>query len=246
MSYAPAILQTIAAPNMSDRYVHVNTSDVITIMNDAGFDVAETKVDKTHKNDPAFQRHMVVFRNNNITTPDGTYQPQMLWMNSHNGKSPAVMRLGMYRFVCANGLVVGTDLAKERIRHVGDLARQVIDRVRLLSAKSVSVFNQIDEWSKIDLAKEQREEFARRAAIIRFGAEKVQQYNALDLLNVRRAEDDHGDLWSTFNVIQENAVKGGMVGRNANNRQIRSKMLKSIGLDVGFNEQLWTLAEEFA
>jgi hypothetical protein len=245
MDYLPALMQETASPSMSSRYVHVNTSDVINVMNDAGFTVHEQRVDKARKSPLEFQRHMVVFRNDSVQTPDGSYVPQMLWINSHNGKSPAVMKLGIYRFVCTNGMVVGNDFATERVRHAGELAKEVLDRVRNLSAKSVKVFDQIDAWSKIDLSQAQRDEFARRAAVIRFGEAKLQQYNHLDLLNVRRTEDDKGDMWSVFNRVQENAVKGGMIGRNANNRQVRSKSLNSIGLDVNFNEKLWELADEF-
>lgn len=244
--YPTAITQSTPSPKMSDRYVHVNTAQVIDIMSDAGFSVSDIKVDRARKGGADFKRHMVIFRDDSSQTPDGSYTPQMLWTNSHNGTSPASMRLGIYRFVCSNGMVAGTDFAHERIRHMGDLARQVLDRVRSLSAHSTKVFSQIENWSKIDLEKEKRVELARRAALIRFGEQKVQQYNIMDLLNVRRAEDDKGDLWTTFNVIQENAVKGGLVGRNANNRQVRSKALNSIGLDLNFNEKLWDIAEEFA
>lgn len=245
MNFLPALTQSTPSPSMSSRYVHVNTADVINVMQDAGFTVHDQRVDKARKSPLEYQRHMVVFRNDSIQTPDGSYVPQMLWINSHNGKSPAVMKLGIYRFVCTNGMVVGNDFASERVRHAGELAKQVLDRVRDLSAKSVKVFDQIDTWSKIDLSAAKREEFAKRAAILRFGEDKVQQYNPMDLLNVRRAEDDKGDMWSVFNRVQENATKGGIVGRNANNRQVRSKSLNSIGLDVGFNERLWELAEEF-
>ena len=246
MDFLPALTQATASPHMSNRYVHVNTGEVIKVMQDAGFTVHDQRVDKARKSPMEYQRHMVVFRNDTLQTPDGSYVPQMLWINSHNGKSPAVMKLGIYRFVCTNGMVVGNDFASERIRHAGELAKQVLDRVRELSKKSSSVFSQIETWSKIDLDRAQQEEFARRVALLRFGEQKMQQYNPLDLLNVRRAEDDKGDLWSVFNRIQENSTKGGLVGRNANNRQVRSKSLNSIGLDVGFNERLWELTEEFA
>ena len=240
-----SINQTKASPKMSSRYVHVNTMDVIDVMTSAGFSVAETKSDTSKKHGSEFLRHMVIFRNDNVKTTYENYVPQMLWINSHNGTCPATMRLGIYRFVCANGLVVGNDFESERIRHTGDLARQVIDRVKTLSLTSAKVFSQIESWSKIDLSKDKRIEFAQKATEIRFGT-KANQYAIDSILGVRRSEDDKGDLWSVFNRVQENTVKGGLVGRNANNRQIMSRKLTAISAELSYNQKLWELATEYA
>lgn len=245
MIYLPAIMQTAASPNMSDRYVHVSTPNVIDVMQEAGFSVVDQKVDKVRVSDPAFARHAVIFRSENLGISDGTFVPQAIFMNSHNGKSTASLRLGLYRFVCANGLVVGNDYASTSIKHIGDLAHQVIERIKEMSKQSSEVFKKIESWSKVDLSREQRIQFASKAAELRFGVEKSKQYNIADILQPRRFEDDRGDLWGTFNIIQENTTKGGLIGRNANNRRIQSKSLNSIGQDLSFNKSLWELAESF-
>lgn len=244
MSYPAALLTKEADPKMSSRYVHVSTADVMEIMTNEGYTVADVKVDKSRKADPTFARHLVSFRRDDLQV-DGGYTPQMLWLNSHNGKTPAMMMLGCYRFVCSNGLVIGSSYAQEKVRHSGDLARQVIQRVSDLSKSSTHLFEQIETWSKIDLSAEKRREFAVQAMKLRF-AEKSDAYNIEDLIAVRREEDDKGDLWTTFNRLQENATKGGIVGRNANNRQVRSRSIGSIGQDLNFNRDLWKLAESFA
>lgn len=245
MIYLPAIAQTSPAPSMSSRYVHVNTSDIIDVMVNEGFSVVDQKVDNVRKSDPSFARHAVILRSEALGVSDGTYVPQAILMNSHNGKSKVSLRLGMYRFVCANGLVVGDDMFQTSIKHTGDLARQVIDKIKEMSKQSQKVFQKIDTWSKIDLSKEQRLDFAIEALELRFGKEKSKQYDPYLFLDARREEDDKGNLWSTFNIIQENTVKGGIVGKNANNRNVRSKALKSISLDIDYNEKLWKLAESY-
>lgn len=245
MQLLPAITQTSAHPKMSNRYVHVNTKDIIDVMESEGFVVSGQKVNKS-RSGSTFGRHMVMFQNPNIVTSDPSFVPQMLLLNSHDGTTPAVFRLGVYRFVCENGMVVGNDYATEKIRHVGDLARQVIERARTLSAQSTKVFSQIDSWMGIDMSAEKRLAFAETAAKLRFGEALSKQYNAGDLLVPRRGEDDAGDLWSTFNIVQENTTKGGLVGRNANNRRVSSRPLVAIGQDFNFNSQLWELAAEYA
>lgn len=242
--YPAALTTEVASPKMSSRYVHVSTNEVLNIMQEQGYSVANVSVDKTRKNDPTFARHLVSFRRDDLQV-DGGYVPQMLWLNSHNGKTPAMMMLGCFRFVCSNGLVIGSAYAQEKVRHSGDLARQIVQRVSDLSKSSTKLFEQIETWSKVDLSRERRLEFANQAMKLRFG-DKSAAYNVEDLIQVRRAEDDRGDLWSTFNRIQENASKGGMIGVNANNRQVRSRSIGSIGQDLNFNRDLWTLAESFA
>lgn len=245
MNYLPAVMQTESAEKMSSRYVHVNTMDVIDIMRNEGFVVADQKVSKTRKSDPAFARHSVVFRSEELGQSSDTFVPQAIFTNSHNGSTTAEFKLGLYRFVCANGLVVGNTYANASIKHIGDLARQVIDRIKEMSKETSRVFSKIDEWNKIDLDKSKRASFAEQAMELRFG-DKAKQYDFMDVLKARRLEDDAGDLWSTYNIIQENTTKGGLVGRNANNRQIRSKDLKAIAQDLKFNTELWNLAESFA
>lgn len=243
--YPASVLATTASPKMSSRYVHVSTKDVIDIMTSEGYQVAEVKTDKVRKSSAEFGRHLVKFTRPGAQVVDG-YEPQMLWTNSHNGTTKATMMLGAYRFVCSNGLVIGQSYATESIRHTGDLAREVIDRVRALSASSYKLFGQIENWSKVELTGEKLNEYVRQAAILRFGEERMQMYKPEDLLELRRAEDDKGDLWSVFNRVQENCMKGGQVGHNANNRQVRARALKGINADIGFNTKLWDLTSEFA
>jgi hypothetical protein len=62
------------------------------------------------------------------------------------------------------------------------------------------------------------------------------------LLAPRRREDTANDLWTTFNVVQENVIKGGLhgVGRDANNRRRRvtTRAVNGIDQDVKLNKAL--------
>lgn len=246
MNQLSAIQNTLAHPKMSKRYVTIPTSEVIDIMHDIGFVISDQQQDKIRKGDPSYAKHMVTFRNPDLQTPDGTYVPQAIWLNSYNGTSRATLRLGVYRFVCSNGLVVGTDYMSDSVKHCGDLAKSLIERIKEMSKQTVDVFSTIDKWNKVQLTTDQRVEFAKQAMLMRFGEQGVQRFDVRDVLTPRRAEDDNGDLWSTFNIIQENTVKGGLHGVTSTGRRVSSKPLKSIGLNVGYNEKLWSLAESFA
>ncbi|MET3645415.1 hypothetical protein ABIC60_000027 [Phyllobacterium ifriqiyense] len=67
------------------------------------------------------------------------------------------------------------------------------------------------------------------------------------IIEPRRREDAAQSLWMSYNVIQENLLRGGLHGsrRNAEGRIRRSQTRAVNGIDqnVTLNRALWTLAE---
>jgi hypothetical protein len=59
-------------------------------------------------------------------------------------------------------------------------------------------------------------------------------------------DDDKADLWTVFNRIQENAVKGGLRGVTAKRRRTSTKEVKGIDGNVNLNKALWILSEHIA
>ncbi|MNG31048.1 hypothetical protein D3C84_1167890 [compost metagenome] len=59
----------------------------------------------------------------------------------------------------------------------------------------------------------------------------------------RRAEDRASDLWTTFNRVQENTIKGGLRGRNKQGRRTTTRAVNGIDQDVKLNRALWVLAQ---
>jgi hypothetical protein len=53
-------------------------------------------------------------------------------------------------------------------------------------------------------------------------------------------------LWSTFNVVQENVIRGGLSAMGANHRRATTREVRGIDGDIKYNKGLWTLAEELA
>jgi hypothetical protein len=66
------------------------------------------------------------------------------------------------------------------------------------------------------------------------------------LLQSRRWEDKSPDLWTTFNRIQENVIKGGISGKTAKGSRTRTREVTGIDGDIKLNQALWKMAEEFA
>lgn len=236
-------LATAAAPNVSERYQFISSNEIIQRFADEGWVVENATVAAPRKRDPLFAKHMIDFRHPDFEPVQGAV-PRIILVNSHDGSSSARVLAGVFRFVCSNGLVVGTTIGKETVRHTGDAAADLIHRMQQLARNTSKIYMQIDSWSKKDLSKAQRYEMARFAAQLRWG--DAQRFTPEDLLAVRREGDDKGDLWTTFNRLQENTVRGGIEGLSRSGRSATSRPLSDISRSVEYNAQLWQLAEEVA
>jgi hypothetical protein len=246
---APAVFAEAPAPHLSDKYGFINTASVIDILNNEGYQVVTAKQDKGRMRDPMTIRHALTLRHESALQQEavvGEYVPQILLINSHNGRTTMSMRAGLFRFVCSNGMIVGHTTMQDAIRHSKNLADQVLGRIQHIAAMSAPLAAKIDEWKKIELTPAQAETFAQTAAKLRFGEQRAAAYAPDALLQLRRAEDEGNSLWNVFNRVQENTTTHALEGRNANNRRIQSRPLVGITENTFFNERLWNLAEEFA
>lgn len=241
----PAVVQKTAHPARSERYVHINTRDIIGVLEKEGFAVNSVQVTKTRAKtrDPLYARHQVVLRNPTLAPIDGVV-PQFLFTNSHDGSSSAQALLGAFRFVCSNGLIVGTTLGKARVRHTGDAAADIIERMQALARSTTPLFDKIAAWSRIELTPARTRKFAQLASVLRWG--DPHRFDMQEVLKARREEDAGDTLWKVFNRVQENAARGGLVGMSVSGRQATSRPLSDIVASTTFNTQLWQLAEEFS
>lgn len=231
------------APHLTARYVHVDSEAIVQAMKSEGFKVAAVTTAKSRVRDALYARHTIDFRH-----PDapqlGDATPRVLFSNSHDGSSRAVAIAGVFRAVCANGLVVGTTYANERTRHTGDMARSLVERMMALAKNTAPLFAQIERWKSKELTPTQTVDFARLAAQLRYG--DPYRFASETLLAVRRPEDDAGDLWSVFNRVQEATVVGGVTGLSRTGRQTTSRPLNEVAANLRYNAALWNLAEEFS
>ena len=67
---------------------------------------------------------------------------------------------------------------------------------------------------------------------------------AEQLIEARRPEDLGHSLWTTFQRVQENVIRGGQPGRSAQGRRLQTRPVGSIDRVVSLNRALWMLAEE--
>lgn len=238
-----AALAAAPAPHTTERYAHIDSREVVRLMEQEGWHVAAASSVRPRTRDPLYAKHSIDFRHADAQPHFGA-APRVVFTNSHDGSSSAQALAGYFRFVCDNGLIIGRETARVRARHTGlGAATFVHDAQRLLGVLDAER-RTFDTWTGIQLTAPQRAEYARLVGQLRWG--DAYAYDAAALLSVRREEDDDGSLLTTFNRAQENTTRGGLRGLNRNGRQIVSQPIASIDRDLHYNAQLWQLTEEFA
>ena len=100
----------------------------------------------------------------------------------------------------------------------------------------------------LTLQPDEERAFATAALALRYGERTEGQppapVSAEQLIEARRPEDLGHSLWTTFQRVQENALRGGQPGRTAQGRRLRTRPVASIDRSVSLNRALWVLAEE--
>jgi len=244
LSVAPSIYSEGKHESRSDRYSYIPTNVIYEKLKEEGFEafmVCQTRTRKEGMQEHT--KHMMRLRHR--THKAGDEANEIILINSHNGSSSYQMKAGMYRFVCANGLVVGEDIADIRVPHSGNVTDRVIEGVYEV-VESFEQVNQHKEAMKaLPLSIEAQHAFAEAALSLRFDVDKQPApVTAAQILAPRRAQDTSNDLWTTFNRVQENIIRGGLNGRNKAGKRSRTRSVSGMDQDIKLNRALWILGQE--
>ncbi|WP_231988970.1 DUF932 domain-containing protein [Nitratiruptor tergarcus] len=152
----------------------------------------------------------------------------------------------MYRFACANGLVIANSVFKSyKIRHIGYKESNVLAALENIASFKPTLQKKISLFESIRLSADEKLAFANAAIPLRFN-EHI-EVNTDDIVRPRREEDQKDDLYTVFNVIQENLLRGNLKVTNKNSgKSYRSRQIRSILKDIQINQALWNIAEQIA
>jgi hypothetical protein len=254
---APSIFATEAHSSRSDRFAAIPTIEVLRGLAKEGFHPVGAKQSVARLDDRRdFTKHLIRLRrlDNVEKYRVGDTVCEMLLKNANDGTSAYDLLAGLFRICCLNSMVAQTGTIDSlKVRHSGDVTHKVIEGTYRVLGEAQKALAAPTEWSTMRLARDEQQVFAEAAHVLRFGdadGEVTTPIQPEQLLRPRRTEDRSNDLWSTFNVVQENVIKGGLhgVGRDANNRRRRvtTRAVNGIDQDVKLNKALWVLAERMA
>ena len=251
-----AYATTPTNPKVSDKYVQANTSTVIDDMAKLGWYPVEAKQKKARKNSSGIQSfHMIAFQNPDVKIMQGDdveAYPRIILTNSHDGMASFRFRVGLYRCICSNGLVIcDENFADLTIRHINytfdDLRHLVVKTMSELPAY-IEIMNKMKTTT---LNKEQKYDLALKMMKIRKNVPfeetiNVSEKTLTDVLEPVRKEDEGDSLWCVFNTLQEKMIRGGFMAETGRTDKLRKvRPVKSFVRDLSANHQFFGTAMEY-
>lgn len=264
VSMAPSIATQSPHPDVSDKYCHIRTIDLIAPMMEAGWQpVRARQAPVLASARQGFQRHQIFFRREQDAKL-GNHRPEEHYffkkgevpdvfelsiINSHDRTTAWQFNAGIFRPICSNGLMVSRGLFMgQRIKHINISPREVTLAAIQATHSIETVMAHRDLMTRRILTDDERLNFAERGLALKYEVPAMQSpIEPRDLLSTRREEDRGLDLWSTFNVVQENLVKGLQAATRVDpngRKYAQTNPIVKLDRQVWLNQELWGAAEE--
>lgn len=257
--FAPALFKSEAHSSRSDRYRVVETHELLDRLAEENFVPVKVQIGGSKTMEKReFTKHAIRFRQADDLVAEpakGDAFPEVVLVNSHDGTSSYQLHAGLFRLVCLNGLVISSEnWGSVKVGHHGN---SVLDKViegtyTVLDAAKQSI-EHADAMRGIPMTHSQEIEFGEQALKLRW-PEETPWISGQSVARARRFADtnanDPSNLWLTFNKVQENLIRGGLVYTHTTpDNQItrrRSRAVQSVDGDMKLNRQLWDLARTWA
>lgn len=244
--FAPSFYAEAPKSTMSGQYAFLNSRDIAKQLWQAGWMPTYAREKRSNKiENRGFNKHIVRFSHPDFVNRNGD-RIELVSVNSHNGLSSYQFYAGVFRLVCTNGLIVqSSNLGNFRVIHKGNIQEQVAAAINGIAENAASIAGSIEDMQAIELTPNEQNVFATSAHEYVYGENDYHPIKPERLLNARRRIDQSNDLWTTYNVIQENLLKGGLRGYNRQtHRRVTTRTITSIDKDVKLNKALWAMAEQ--
>lgn len=238
---APAVYTKSQSPKMTSRYKFVPTDEIIEFFDREGWKVSSVK----QSGHGVYSLHELRLRNGELPKVGDTLIEAVI-RNSHNGSSALSITSGLHRLVCSNGLIVPTSVSdKFDVRHVGFELDDVKRLTESFSKRLPKIQHSVDRMMEKNLTLEEKIDFAMKSSKFRWNTgSKPTDLDIMDLITPIRSEDSGDDLWSTFNVVQEKFIRGGLDYRSNSGRKTKLRGINNILQNNYINTKLWETAEE--
>lgn len=263
---APSVFATEPWSKVSEKYSFIPTIQIVDALREEGFFPVRASQSKSRiagKED--FTKHMIRFRRaediqNFPRVVNGNAHhffknqpevPELVLVNSHDRTSGYQLSAGLYRLVCSNGLVVqSSSFGDISVRHSGNVQGEVIEGSLRIIESMPLILDKMNEMKSIVLSRPEQIVYANAALELRYKSDDIGNSDAPiwgeQLLKEQRWEDSKPDLWTTFNKVQENLIKGGLRGRGKTGKRVTTRKISGVSEDIRLNKALWVLTEEMA
>lgn len=230
-----------AHPKMSPKYKTVQTNLIAKKFKDLGFVVDEVLQRKTRKGSSGYAKHMVRLSHPTLlASSHKDLKLQLIITNSFDGSASFGMKLGFFRFVCANGMIVGDTMQSFSHKHNGNILEEIDLSIERIVAQAKSLSNLLDKMKSTNLSTAQIIDFEKKAMKLR--GDKLENVSYA----IRRSVDSSNDIYTVYNRIQEDLIRGGVESVNSAGRTRMLREVKGIDKIKQLNEKLFDLAASYA
>jgi hypothetical protein len=244
---APSIFAAEPMAGVSGKYTFVPTSQVVGELRAHQWlpVVAQEQRVRTEAR-RGFQRHLLRFRRAEQMETLDEWNVELVLVNSHDAGCAYQLHAGLYRRICANGLVTSNGTFQAlRFRHSGLWSREIVEAsVRLLEFVP-RLAALVQQFQARELEGAEAEALAEAALRLRYPNAEEAPVAPRTLLRARRVEDQGPSLWLALNRLAENLCRGGLSDhRRDRHGHLRSvRPLRGIDSQMRLHKGLWGLAE---
>lgn len=254
---APSIFATRAHESRSERFMPIPTIEVLRGLKEEGFVPVGVKQSASRTPGKAdFTKHLIRMRrvDDGKAYNVGDTVCEILLKNANDGTSAYELLAGLFRIRCLNSLVTQTGTIDAiKVRHSGNVRDKVIEGTYKVLNEAERTLVAPQDWSKLILNRDDQLALAEAAHVLRFGDAEGNVDTPIQpqkMLGIRRTDDRSNDLWTTWNVVQENTIKGGLRGQGRDDlgrpRRVKSRAVNGIDQDIKLNKALWIIGERMA
>ena len=273
---APSIFSTKPSPEVSSKYSHIPTDKLIDDMELLGWKVIDAKeVNARTKGTRGFQKHLVVFRNDDIvinqmpnnivessTSPtgyrrtDGTFAkknpidtvfPQILLTNSHDGKNAFTFTAGLFRMICENGLVVSTnEFEKVAIRHMGYDFDELQVQINEMVERLPLTVESMNNMIDTKMTQNSIVKFAKDMLAVRFPEDELRRITIdMDEFITPVRPEDKGDDLWSVFNVIQEKIIEGDFDYTIGTKHRKARQIKNFKQDMDLNSKMFDVALEY-
>ena len=273
---APSIFSTEPSPEVSSKYSHIPTDKLIDDMELLGWKVIDAKeVNARTKGTRGFQKHLVVFRNDDIvinqmpnniresiTSPtgyrrtDGTFAkknpidtvfPQILLTNSHDGKNAFTFTAGLFRMICENGLVVSTnEFEKVAIRHMGYDFEEFQKQVTEMVERLPLTVESMNNMIETKMDQNSIVKFAKDMLAVRFPEDELRRITIdMDEFITPVRPEDKGDDLWSVFNTIQEKIIEGDFEYSIGSKHRKARQIKNFKQDMDLNGKMFDVALDY-
>jgi hypothetical protein len=206
---APSIFALSPADHVSEKYNFIPTHAVLEVFENMGWE-AESAIQQHSRyggDSELHRKHTVTLSNPDLPRCDngvGSLRFNCRVTNSHDWGSIFRAVMGVEVKVCDNGLYLPNGMHKHvSIRHDNVLQSVEMITEQFVTGIDAKVIPTIYKMHDRVLTDDEITDFSIQARDLRF----TDSVSPVHVLKVRRFQDEGNDLWTIFNVIQENCTK---------------------------------------